>query len=867
MLVVDIDLQLRPVATDRSGARSFDGSGHLPEVGMLSTERAVTRLFHTMRCDERLFQVFYGGPSDDSVSSGASAERIGACDDDEMKSKFVAVIPALETVNKRVAMPASFDDVVEGLRIHSMTAFYGHYCRACHLPTSVENHVFATTEALDIIQNAKAVGLSPPKDSPSSSDACDGGDLAVCSRSATLLLPFDHWLKESVLSDSSLWPYRALYLPKYEPYVIMSKKGSARYPRFDERFVGRGYDKMSFFYEMYAQERNFVVLSPGPVLVHHGRGDEPIRNITAEYTKKQRENTQVWEAFILRMKRKYAQRSPAGSAAGIRASGAGEELRHEPNLDESVFVWPGSLASCPADDLPCCLSVYRPEDQLDAALVQKMQDALSWCCTQIDCYPLHTYRRHPDHIAFHMDWAFTRYLRKMLHFHSSLSSPSLLAALLQNRTFLTEHCSFEGVGSVWFPSQLALQQYGTHAHYSMKESSTAAPAAWVGPQLECFVPVLISSNRSVDLSWKALEWLCREELIGNCEGAVRELLLTHATVRDENETDLFFRSRMLFTLYFQVSWHAEDDGLPSSCSFEGVARLRDPTNPQVRVLSPKQYASTVQFQWPMSLASCPFDGLPCCRSRYRQLPVFTTVEEEQALQRRQEQALSWACEQIDCFPLHTYRRYPANLSFHMDWAFSRYMRKVLGSVIDAAISDAEFQTAAAEACHFDGLGELWVPSEAVVAEMLTTLSAPPDPDPDASAHFPLGGGHDARGTNTSSNTMLLLGPRLECDVGAQDENTHAAVAAESVIQRVCDEGLLGDCEAFVQQMQRTRVVPFRQDESPERFRARLLLNLYLQLYWASASDLHQLCGGDKIVPGDTTNCVKLLKITEKSGVA
>ena len=51
-------------------------------------------------------------------------------------------------------------------------------------------------------------------------------------------------------------PYTIKWAPSFEPYVIVKLKDL---PRFDERFVGYGYNKVSFFAELDALNCTFVV--------------------------------------------------------------------------------------------------------------------------------------------------------------------------------------------------------------------------------------------------------------------------------------------------------------------------------------------------------------------------------------------------------------------------------------------------------------------------------------------------------------------------------------------------------------------------------------------------------------------------------
>ena len=147
--------------------------------------------------------------------------------------KSLAIIPTVETVNDKVEHPTNHRALVEALDRHEVCAFYGHYCRECHLPTNVRRFAMNMQET-----------------------------------------------------------YEVQYIPNFEPYVVVNKVGL---PRYDERFIGRGFDKMSFFYELSVQQRAMIVI-PGSYLVHTGRGDMP-KNTTWQYWERQRENIILQGSF------------------------------------------------------------------------------------------------------------------------------------------------------------------------------------------------------------------------------------------------------------------------------------------------------------------------------------------------------------------------------------------------------------------------------------------------------------------------------------------------------------------------------------------------------------------------------------------
>jgi hypothetical protein len=519
------------------------------------------------------------------------------------------------------------------------------------------------------------------------------------------------------------------------------------------------------------------------------------------------------------MKRKYSPETI--QTTGESTMGSGGNLLSGDELD---FEWPSSLASCPMDDLPCCVSAIRPpaEGELSAEELHGMQMALSWACTQIDCAALHTFRRHPDHLAFHMDWAFTRYLRAMIRKHPS--DP----VLGHNMSFFAEHCNFGGYARLWFPTQQALQlarRYGSAASRG-------------GPMLECFVPEELvaegstTANQTIGLVWKALEWLCTDPVLGSCEGAVRELQLAaqHASRRTngdgplilgrKDEEDLLFRARLLFTLFYQVMWQFDEEDTQGPCAFEGIALLAPPaeatecTSPRAALFTPR--VKPPPFRWPISLASCPYDdGLPCCRARNGSLLADM------------EKALSWACGQVDCTPLHTFRLHPMNISFHLDWAFSRYLRKAVAEAHSSgSLALLENNTFLEELCYFGGVGMLWVPRSSARLRIQQSLFATGD----GVSLQRAGEGHE--------------GPDVEClaDAAAYDE--------ASLESALCASGVIGSCDGHLREVQRTGMAGIRDGETQVALKARLLLTLHFQLHWPDAggsdeADSSLQCG----VPG------------------
>jgi hypothetical protein len=513
-----------------------------------------------------------------------------------------------------------------------------------------------------------------------------------------------------------------------------------------------------------------------------------MKNISSEYVKKTRDNTQVWEAFVLRMNTKYSDRqrtidnenADRNHSQAIRAA-----------EDAEAFRWPSSLASCPLDGKPCCIAVHRATDgQTDNELeleLEQMRSALSWCCTQIDCSPLHSYRRHPDHVSYHMDWAFTRYLRLKIQ-----GSPNMLA----NQSALEEHCHFGGTGKLWFPTSQAMR--AAHAFAVPEPEKTG----FEGPFLECRPRPqgMVDGANVTEKIGKALEWLCGADVIGNCDGVMKELQLIGAISRQADETDLLYRARILFTLYYQAHWPFEADEGQEICSFDDTAYLHSPgldgqpvlvTLPSLRGKSP--------FHWPTSFASCPADGLPCCRAIYR--------DNDSPHLDRMESALSWACGQIDCRPLHTYRSFPQNISLHMDWAFSHYLRKVVAAFVTEGLTTLEQlkenPKALEEHCKFGGVGDLLIPD--------------------------VEGGWETTATHG--------GPAAECvpEASLAHPGSNFSEIVERSLETLCG-AIISACDDIMKEIGRTGAVQALPSEDPLFFRARVLFTAAFQLRWQESSE-------------------------------
>ena len=84
---------------------------------------------------------------------------------------------------------------------------------------------------------------------------------------------YDHW------KDASI-PYRVSWSHDYEPYIIVQSNAL----RYDERFIGFGWNKVSYIMELDARGYEFVVL-PDPFIIHLPHA--PSRDISSHRRSKQ----------------------------------------------------------------------------------------------------------------------------------------------------------------------------------------------------------------------------------------------------------------------------------------------------------------------------------------------------------------------------------------------------------------------------------------------------------------------------------------------------------------------------------------------------------------------------------------------------
>eukprot|EP01065_Artemidia_motanka_P020180 TRINITY_DN2416_c0_g1_i1.p1 TRINITY_DN2416_c0_g1~~TRINITY_DN2416_c0_g1_i1.p1 ORF type:complete len:682 (+),score=169.98 TRINITY_DN2416_c0_g1_i1:52-2046(+) len=327
------------------------------------------------------------------------------------------IVPAFETVSRAVAPPNTTEELVAALTVQSATLFYGHYCVPCHHPT----------------------------------------DSLTWRRTA---------------HDGT--PYRVAYSESFEPYVVTQR---SRLPAYDERFIGRGWDKMSYFYELSNAGSQFIVLPPPYFLIHIGRGDLPDAKkgskkggYSREYMVRQEQNSKHWRDFkvesLLRhgldvppelealveaekeAERERERAAEAAQEAGVADGAAAEEApdkveKHKMKVmasEEAVAqaaaaaereerAAASAAAQAAAGDPSWSAHMLPPVDVTDFAsssltattvcIAKRDADpdallgALQWVCGAGGAVNCSEIRHWPDRLVARADWAFDRWYQSM----------------------------------------------------------------------------------------------------------------------------------------------------------------------------------------------------------------------------------------------------------------------------------------------------------------------------------------------------------------------------------------------------------------------------------------------------------------------
>ena len=209
----------------------------------------------------------------------------------------IFVIPCLESVSHSVdRVPSDFVALREQVAVNEVCAFYEHHCKSCHGPSRFQ--VFLRHNTLDgegATGASRSLGafdsLKPLRQKEAVVDGDVTSDPTTRGGGGKEHLPLRNDNDDDEPQKQLF--FEAYYEEGYEPYTLSSK---TQLPRYHEGFVGRGYDKMSFFYELYAAGHPFMLLLEGPYLFHSGRGDTPT-TISQDFLNRQRENTLVMQRF------------------------------------------------------------------------------------------------------------------------------------------------------------------------------------------------------------------------------------------------------------------------------------------------------------------------------------------------------------------------------------------------------------------------------------------------------------------------------------------------------------------------------------------------------------------------------------------
>ncbi|CUG93703.1 glycosyltransferase-like, putative [Bodo saltans] len=251
------------------------------------------------------------------------------------------VIPAVETVVAQLPLPTTMEELTAQVAQQQAVSFYGHYCKFCHLPTNLK-----------------------------------------------------HFLRASD-------PYLVEFVEGYEPYVIVNKSSRALdmlvLPKYEEVFVGRGYDKMSFFYELHMQQRPFIVI-PGAFIVHAGRGDLPsfFKPASAEYNARQVVNRKLMDTFMKSAKQKYRYAMRISTAAVRRADqvAATAASSHETEFDERQRAMDPSVQlraadgenhphASPSRNQQTVDSHHLHESEVSSTATLELKDKILWESTRM----------------------------------------------------------------------------------------------------------------------------------------------------------------------------------------------------------------------------------------------------------------------------------------------------------------------------------------------------------------------------------------------------------------------------------------------------------------------------------------------------
>jgi hypothetical protein len=218
----------------------------------------------------------------------------------------VYVVPAIETVSHDIELPKSIEELRAAVRRQEACPFYGHAAKRCHLPTNLKAFLKAADEPylVDYEEGYEPYVIINRTARMCTIDRCTT-DAGEHRRSAAC--------RATTRGAGSRW---------------------VNTPRYNDSFIGRGFSKMSFFFELAEQERPFIVLSKY-FLAHKGRGNVFRAEVFTEarnkeslatehgvmsYYVRQEQNKRLWVDFMSRTQKLYHPRRSGCAEAAVAAT-------------------------------------------------------------------------------------------------------------------------------------------------------------------------------------------------------------------------------------------------------------------------------------------------------------------------------------------------------------------------------------------------------------------------------------------------------------------------------------------------------------------------------------------------------------------
>lgn len=345
---------------------------------------------------------------------------------DDVLQGAVFVIPAVETVHRNLSLPSTFESLRAAVLDYSVCSFYGHYCRACHLPTDLQRYL-------------QVASLEPQERLPYVVDFMEGYEPYVILNKSSFGKGAMGLVSSNLDDVEHRFQFGAACGGVGGGRTCLPLETHPTVPKYDESFIGRGWDKMSFFVELAAQRRPFVVLPHRHFLAHAGRGDMPTF-LTEEYKRRQEINRDLMGKFNEHIAALYRPFSRGvGSKVLLQQYPVLQQLHRDIDFDllsiaEKIkpltldsILWHAvarvplmrDFASKSSDSSLTCISSLRPEQFLDHSdkelprRVQLLRDAVDFACGVMSCEALRNngLRHYPRALIAHADWVFDRWFQ------------------------------------------------------------------------------------------------------------------------------------------------------------------------------------------------------------------------------------------------------------------------------------------------------------------------------------------------------------------------------------------------------------------------------------------------------------------------